>query len=208
MAVEPLLRQVQHLNNEAAARKRGNPGPPTLSTKREVHHDLEALIWVLVYAMMVHSYNSSTRETDKKEYSVVLDDHFGHGSAKTILEKRKAMLYSAQSLVGLEQISQWFPNPRERRFFIRCMTLIAKHDKGGEEEDCGTFEGGLNRDNPLWDSADDEDDYSHDEDADDVSGTYKATKAVQKSGDLLKRQPVITYESVAAILKKSIDELK
>ena len=30
---------------------------------------------------------------------------------------------------GLLYISQWFPDPGEQRFFIRCMTLIAEHEK-------------------------------------------------------------------------------
>jgi len=212
MAIELLHSQVQHLNDETAARKRGKPGPQTLSTKREVHHDLEAFIWVLVYAMMLHNYNSLTRETDRKDYKQTLDEYFGHGSARTTVSKRHAILNLALSYIGQDKASSWFADQHERKFFMRCMTLIANHNKGEEEEDCGTFEGGINRGNPLWDSDDDDDgDYSYDEDVHDVSGTYvqgKTTKAIQNPvAGLRKRQPVITYESVVAILKKSLDEL-
>jgi len=103
------------------------------------------------------------------------------------------MLYSAQPLIGLDHILQML--------FIRCMTWISNHDK--------TFEGGTMRDNPLWDSADYEGGYSHDEGADNAPGTYKATKAVQKAvAGLHKRQPIITYESVVAVVEKSINGLK
>ena len=122
------------------------------------------------------------------------------------------MIYSAQARVGEDRVSQWFPDPHERRFFIRCMSLIAEHDKEMEEkEDLGTFKGELNASNLPWDSSDDESDSRPDEDAEDQSGTYrpgKATKGVQEPvAGLRTRPPVITYESVAAILKKTIDEL-
>jgi len=55
--------------------------------------------------MSIHNYNSLTRETDRGQYKGSLDDCFGHGSAKTILEKRKSMLYSAQSLIDLDHIT-------------------------------------------------------------------------------------------------------
>jgi len=87
MADEPLRSQVEHLENEGAARRRGKPGPLTL---RDVYHDLEALIWVLVYTIMTHNYNPLIRETDRKEDKAMIDHHFGHGSAETIAEKRQA----------------------------------------------------------------------------------------------------------------------
>ena len=50
MAVELLSRQVWHLKVEKAARKEKH-GPPMLGMKREVYSDLEAFLWVLVYAI-------------------------------------------------------------------------------------------------------------------------------------------------------------
>jgi len=212
MAVELLRCQVQHLDAEQAARRRGKHGPVTLSMKREAYHDLEALLWVLVYAMMIHHYNSLAHEGDRKDYKSMIDHHFGHGSAETIIEKRQAM-YMAHSRIGQNRVSQWFPDPHEQRFFIRCMALIADHDRGDEEkEDLGTLEGEITPRTLLWDNSDNEDDSSPDEDAEDASGTYgtgKDSKGFQKSvAGLRKRPPVITYESVALVLKKSIGDLQ
>ena len=212
MAIELLCGQVRYLKAEKAARRKGKHGPLTLSIERQAYHDLEAFLWVLVYAMMIHNYNSLTHETEREEYKEILDSYFGHGSATIILKNRKDMLYSAQAGVSGQCIPQWFPNPPERRFFIRCMTLIAEHDREEEEkEDLGTFKGEISAGNPLWDSSDDESDNSPDEDAEDKSGTYKQGKtanAVQEPvAGLRTRPPVITYESVIAVLKKSIEEL-
>ena len=209
MALELLRSQVRHHRAEKSARRNGRPGPRVLSSERQAHHDLEAFIWVLVYAMMIHHYNTLTRDTDIKEYKETLDSYFGHGSARIILDKRKAMIYSALVGVGEDCVSQWFPDPDERRFFIRCMTLIDEHDRGKDEkEDLETFEGEISASNPLWDSDDDESDSSPDEDAEDQSGTYRpggAAKGVQKPvAGLRVRPPVITYNSVAAIIQKSL----
>ena len=211
MAVELLRSQVRHLKAEKAARRQGKHGPLALSMKREAYHDLEAFLWVLVYAMMIHNYDSLTNETDKAEYKETLDSYFGHGSAKVIVEKRHT-LYLAHSRIGDDWVSQWFPNPPERRFFIRCMSLISRHDKREEEEeDLGIFKGEISAGNLLLGSSDDEIDSSPDEDAKDESGTYKQGKAEKPVREpvagLRTRPPVITYESVVAVLKKSIDEL-
>jgi len=183
MAIELLHSQIEHLDNETTARKRGKSGPPTLNTKREVHHDLEALIWVLVYAVMIHNYNSLTRETDRKKYKQTLDEYFGHGSARTTFIKRHAMLSFAHSHVGHVHASKWFADEHEQVFFIRCMKLIAEHNKDKEdEEDWGAFEGEIDDDNPaLWGSIKDKRDKTPDEDADDTSGTYTQGKATKSA---------------------------
>ena len=211
MAVELLRGQVRHLRAEKAARRRGKHGPLTLSMKQEAYHDLEAFLWVLVYAMMIHNYNSLTNETDKTEYKEILDSYFGHGCAQVIVEKRHT-LYLAHSRIGDDWVSQWFPDPHERRFFICCMALISRHDKREEEEeDLGIFQGEISAGTLLLGSSDDESDSSPDEDAEDQSGTYKQGKADKlvrgPVAGLRTRPPVITYESVVAVLKKSIDEL-
>jgi len=210
MAVELLRCQVQHLYVEQAARRKGKHGPVMLSMKREVYHDLEALLWVLVYAMMIHHYNSLTHESDRNDYKAKIDHHFGHGSAGTIVEKRQA-LYIAHSRVGQNRISQWFPDPKERNFFIACMSLIAEHDREEVERKNFAFNGKITSRTLLWDASDDDSDSSPDEGAGDQSGTYgqgKDTSVVQKSVVTIRKSPpVITYESVAAILKESIDEL-
>ena len=212
MAVDLLRSQEEYFIAEKAERRKGKHGPLTLRMERQTYHDLEAFLWVLVYAMMIHHYNSITRETDRQEYKDTLDSYFGHGSATIVLDKRTAMIYSAQAPVSEGRTTRWFPDPHERRFFTRCMTLIAEHDRKEEEkEDLGTFKGDISAGNPLWDSSDDESDSSPDEDVEDKSGTYRQGKTAKVGHEpvagLRTRPPVITYESVIAVLKKSIQEL-
>src|SRR5258706_424895 len=217
MALELLRRQNRHLRAEKADKRNGRPRPLTLSTERQAHHDLESFLWVLVYDMMIHRYNSLTHDTDRTEYKETLDSYFGHGSATIILDKHIAMVYSAQARVGEDRVSGWFPDPHERKFFIRCMTLIAENDRKEEEEEeeeeeeAETFEGEISAKNPHGDRVDDESDSPPDEDAEDQSGTYKprgADKRVQKLVvGLRPRPPVITYKSVLTLLKKSLKGL-
>ena len=211
MALELLRSQNRHLRAEKAAKRNGRPRPLTLSTERQAHHDLESFLWVLVYAMMIHRYNSLTRDTDRAEYKETLDSYFGHGSATIILDKRIAVVYSAQARVGEDRVSRWFPDPHERRFFIRCMALIGKNDREEEEEEEETFEGEVSARNPLCDRDDDESDNSPDENAEDQSGTYKPSRAakgvLEPVPGLRTRPPVITYESVLTILQKSLKGL-
>ena len=216
MAIELLESQVEHFEGEEAARKRARPGPPTLSLERKAYHDLEALIWVLVYAMMIHNYNSLANETDRKGYKKILDDYFGHGSAQMILDRRHAMLSSAHSHVSWNRVAKWFPNPDERNFFTACMSLISEHIKEEDKVAKWTklFEGEINDNNPaLWGRFNDKTYENPDEDADDKSGTYmpsKATKSLQTPvarARSRKRPPVITYQSVVSLLANSIDEI-
>jgi hypothetical protein len=212
MAAELLRSQVRHLSAEKTAQQSRKEGPPTLNTKREAYHDLESLLWVLVYSMMIHHYNSLQLETDRQEYKTVIDDYFGQGSAKTTIQRRQSMLYLARSPIGDDSVSTWFPDPDERNFFISCMTLIAEHDREDTKVvNWKKFKGKIDDSNPaLWVNLDIKRSRSPDEDADDKSGTFKprkATKAVQKPvAGSRTRPPEITYESVLSIIKDSIDE--
>ena len=214
MALDLLHSQVRHLNDEKVARKRGKPGPPTLSTERNASHDLEGLLWVLVHAIMIHNYNSLANETDRKEYKVTLDDYFGHGSARTTYVKRHAMLSFAYSDIGRDHISEWFSDPDERKFFISCMSLIAEHYRPEKTVvNWKTPMSDLNDDSAPWGHTDDESDnsLSPDEDAEDTSGTYRSVKATKSAQVLVAastRPPVITYESVISLLINSVNELK
>ena len=215
MAIDLLQSQVQHLDDEQVSRKRGKLGPPTLTTKRNASHDLQGLLWVLVYAMMIHNYNSLTHEADRMRYKVTIDDYFGHGSARTIFIQRHAMLSFAQSDAGLVHISKWFSDPDERNFFISCMSLIAEHHR--PEKRVANWKApvrDINDDIAPWGHTDDESDNSlnPDEDVKDTSGTHKTVKTAKAAqipvAGSRNRPPVITYESVISLLIYSINELK
>jgi hypothetical protein len=210
MAVELLRRREQQLHAEKTAKKDGTQRPLTISIEREAHHDLESFLWVLVYAMMIHHYNSLTHETDRVEYKQTLDTYFGHGCTEDIIKVRQD-LYLAHSRVGDNRVSEWFPDLHERRFFIRCMTLIAENDREEEErKDFGTFDGEIDCTNPVWDHSDDESDSNPDGNAENQSGTHTKNETTEVQNAVLrlrKRPPVITYESVVGVLKTSFDEL-
>ena len=143
----------------------------------------------------------------------MIDHHFGHGSAETIVEKRQSMMFVVHSHVGWNRVTRWFPDLHERNFFTHCMKLIADHHKEEEEEEnCGIFDGSLSFNNPaLWSRIKDKWYRSPDEDAGGKPGTYtqgKTTKAVEKSvAKVRKCPPVITYQSLVAVLKRSFDDL-
>lgn len=215
MAIDLLRSQAQYLNEHAKARKKGRPGPQTLSMERQTHHDLESLLWVLVYSMMIHHYDSLTHPADRTEYKGVLDAYFGHGGPRAITEKRQFMYMAHSRATGRECLSQWFPKKGERKIFIRCMRLIARNDKADDEEeeeekDLEASNSVLNTDTLPWDSSDEE---SHDEDAEDQSGTYRqqggATTVVQDlSAEILhKRTPAIDHNAVLALLASMIKAL-
>lgn len=212
MAIELLHLQVQHFNDEKAARKRGRLAPPTLRTERETYHDLEALIWVLVYAMMIHNYDSLTNQTDRKEYKAILDNYFGHGSASTTFIKRHAMWSLAHSDVGLDHVSKWFSDPDERKFFISCMSLVAEHHK--PEKNVVNWkkpiEGEIDDANPVfWRRINFKMNKKAAEDANNKSMLGKVTKAVQEPVVRSRtRPPVITYDSVVSLLMNAVDEFE
>jgi len=70
--------------------------PPTLGTKREVHHDVERLIWVFVCAISIHNSNSLTREIDRKQCKAL--------PRRLFQPWMESVLYSAQSPIGLDHI--------------------------------------------------------------------------------------------------------
>lgn len=115
-----------HVNVEVA-HKQGKDGASTLSVKREPHHDLEAFLWVLVYVMMIHHYNSLTNEGDRKKYRGYIDEFYGHGSFTPLFRAREDLI-SAPKRVSEDRVAEWFPNDNERKLFIEMMELIDKHN--------------------------------------------------------------------------------
>jgi hypothetical protein len=202
-----------HINVEAA-HKQGKDGARTLSVKREPHHDLEALFWVLVYAMMIHHYNSLFNDDDRKKYRGYIDEFFGHGSFTPLFRSREDLI-SAPKRVSEDRVAEWFPDDNERKLFIEMMELIDKHNTiirvtkprkpidlallTQKIETCSSDEvEGCNR-------ADVES-----EDAvivnRDQSGVYHEAGASPLRNPP-PRVPVITYESVIALLTGNLSEL-
>lgn len=202
MALELLCCQCQHLEGVKTARKNGTTGPPSLSKAREVHHDLESFLWVLIYAIMLHNYNSLPSEIDRAAYKEKLDAYFGHGSAHVVVDKRQGMVYLAMGRVGDDSVLRLFPDHHEREFFKSCMSLIDLHDREDVravvKKDSETSNSDLSAPTFLW-NVPDKSDSRPDGDAEDKSGTYGKGKATEGH-----REPVITYASVGILINEAL----
>lgn len=202
-----------HVNVEAA-HKQGKDGARTLSVKREPHHDLEAFLWVLVYAMMIHYYNSLTNEDDRKKYRGYIDEFFGHGSFTPLFRAREDLI-SAPKRVSEDRVAEWIPDDNERKLFIEMMELIDKHNtviratKQREPVDLALLtqknrnmfkRRGIGKQRT---DAESEDEAIVDKDQ---SGVYHEAGAPPLRNPP-PRVPVITYESVIALLTGNLSEL-
>lgn len=202
-----------HVNAEAA-HKQGKDGARTLSVKREPHHDLEAFFWVLVYAMMIHHYNSLINEDDRKKYHGYTDEFFGHGSFTPLFRSREDLI-SAPKRVSEDRVAEWFPDDNERKLFIEMMELIDKHNtiirvtKPREPIDLALL---TQKNRNLFKrrgrgkqpaDAESEDEAIVDRDQ---SGVYHEAGASPLRNPPA-QVPVITYESVIALLTGNLSEL-
>ena len=96
-------------------------------------HDFESLIWVAVYAMMVHQRNifAATDSGMFKLFKGELDDCWAAHAYKNILISHDHMMVTGSTTSRRSKASLWFPDPREAAFFRDAMKLI--HDQGNEE---------------------------------------------------------------------------
>ena len=92
-------------------------------------HDLESLIWVVVYAMMVHQRNIFA-QTDSEMFELYkeeLDDCWaGHAYYRILMSHDHMVMTGCSHARAL--LSRWLPDPREAAFFRDAMRLIRKQD--------------------------------------------------------------------------------
>ncbi len=114
-------------------------------------HDFESLIWVVVYAMMIHHRNSLT-PTDREmceEYKGVLDRCWAAHAYSNILTSHDHMMATGCSAYSQDTLSSWFPDPHEAAFFRNAMRLIRNQDEGEPitfEGLCALFQKYINQD--------------------------------------------------------------
>src|SRR5258706_15859049 len=107
-------------------------------------HDFESLIWVVVYAMMIHHRNNiaPADKEECEEYKEVLDHCWAAHADSNILVSHDHMMVTG-CLVD-PQVPLWFPDPREAAFFCDAMSFIFHSRMGGEgityESLCALFE--------------------------------------------------------------------
>ncbi len=112
--------------------------------QHRLRHDFESLIWVVVYAMMIHHRNNiaPADKEECEEYKRVLDRCWAAHAYSNILVSHDHMMVTG-CLVD-PQVPLWFPDPREAAFFCDAMSFIFHSRMGGEgityESLCALFE--------------------------------------------------------------------
>ena len=90
--------------------------------------DLESMIWVLTYAIMLH-HHASLRGSDKARYQErVVDQFYGNSSYLGLAKERKAMVFDATNLLAYGP-EVWIPDQTQCRWFRLAMTLVEGQTK-------------------------------------------------------------------------------
>jgi len=98
--------------------------PNELNFVPGVGDDLESMIWVITYAIMIH-HQQSLKGSDKANYKRdVVDQYYGSWSYSGLTEKRKNMLYSGINPLD-DEPEEWIPDPVQRTWFRRAMILVS-----------------------------------------------------------------------------------
>jgi hypothetical protein len=85
--------------------------------------NLESMIWVITYAMMVH-HQERLQGWKKAHYKRgVVDKFYGSMSYSGLSDKRTLMVIYGISSLG-EKPEGWFPEPAQSKWFRKAMTLV------------------------------------------------------------------------------------
>jgi hypothetical protein len=85
--------------------------------------DLESMIWVLTYAIMLRHQESLQGSRKYLYKSRVVDKYYGALSYSGLVDMRKLMMYNGCDPSAREP-EGWIPNAAECRWFRRAMTLV------------------------------------------------------------------------------------
>ena len=102
--------------------------PPELSFVPGPEDDIESMIWVLTYAIMLH-HHTDLRGSDKTDYKRdVIDNFYGSLSYSGLTEKRKIMIFDGTNLLS-DEPEVWIPDQEQRKWFRLAMTLVEDQTK-------------------------------------------------------------------------------
>ena len=95
-------------------------------------HDFESLIWVVVYAMMVHHRNTlATTDPEECEwYKQALDHCWAAHAYSNLLRSHDHMTLTGCKMHSQAMVNLWFPDPSEAAFFRDAMRLIRNQGDG------------------------------------------------------------------------------
>jgi hypothetical protein len=97
-------------------------------------HDFESLIWVIVYAMMIHHKNYLA-ETDPERcelYKHAVDECWAAHAYSNLHHTHTYMISIGCAFDSQSIVSSWFPDPREAAFFRDAMRLLRNQTQDGE----------------------------------------------------------------------------
>jgi len=97
-------------------------------------HDFESLIWVVVYAMMIHHKNNLavTNPEACGLYKEALDDCWSVQAYNNVRRCHNDMMVTGCSFNSQDMVSWWFPDPREAAFFREAMRLLLDQELEGK----------------------------------------------------------------------------
>ena len=102
--------------------------PPGLDFVPGPGEDLESMIWVLIYAIMLH-HHGSLQGSDKARYQRrVVDKFYGSLSYSGLVEKRDFLMSRGTNLRAYGP-EDWIPDPARRQWFRRAMALVEGQTK-------------------------------------------------------------------------------
>ena len=126
MSIDLLSSLITYYQRVTQATQALSKGAPTmLDFTPAPEYDLESMIWVLTYAIFLHTQEalpSSERVNYKKD---VMDANYGTASYQKLVTLRRAM-FSAGTSPNARDVRFWLPDDNERHWFQRAMRLVSK----------------------------------------------------------------------------------
>ena len=109
------------------------PNTSDFTFKHRLCHDFESLIWVVIYAMMIHhrNYLASTDPEMCERYKKRVDGCWAVHAYSNLHRSHSQMLIMGCAYRSQNVVSSWVPDPREAAFFRDAMRLI-RHQVDGE----------------------------------------------------------------------------
>ena len=86
--------------------------------------DLESMIWVLTYAIMLRHLEGLQGPKKAQYKRDVVDAFYGSLSYSGLAKERVFMVFHGSNDLG-DDPERWIPDPAERKWFRRAMTLVA-----------------------------------------------------------------------------------
>ena len=110
------------------------PNTSDFTFQHRLCHDFESLIWVVIYAMMIHRRNDLAA-TDSERcgvYKKRVDDCWAVHAYSNLHRSHSYMITIGSTFNTQSIVSFWFPDPHEAAFFREAMRLLRNQTQDGE----------------------------------------------------------------------------